>query len=372
MSHPLQLAGLLLVGLLLSTVARADFLGRRVSEVLDELRAEGYTFIYNTQIVPADLRVTSEPRTRKGVELAREILAQHGLALSQAAPRVYAIVAGTQPQTAPTQADLPTAVDSTLEEIVVQTSRYTLAVENVATQTFLTQEQVKDMPRLADETLRAVQRLPGTAINGFSSIGPVRGGEPNETAILLDGLRLYEPFHLKNFLSPVSLLDSRLIDRHRVLLRRLSRHLRRSHERDHRRDQRAARAIALLRGRPEPVPRQRARRRSTFADGRGHALVSGRRSNVGDLAHFSENDFGEPEYSDGFGRVDYRIDDATRAAFDVLVSSDRDRCDQGRRRRRPARARVSQRVRVGDARSRLVAACLESPDRLLTPICQRA
>ena len=79
------------------------------------------------------------------------------------------------------------------------------------------------MPRLADETLRAVQRLPGTATNGFSSLGSVRGGEPNETAIVLDGLRLYEPFHLKNFLSPVSLLDSRADRRHRVLLGRLSR-----------------------------------------------------------------------------------------------------------------------------------------------------
>ena len=50
----------------------------------------------------------------------------------------------------------------------------------------------------------------------------VRGGLPNETAIVLDGLRLYEPFHLKNFLSPVSLLDSRLIQSMEIYSGRIS------------------------------------------------------------------------------------------------------------------------------------------------------
>src|SRR5262249_54366097 len=59
-----------------------------------------------------------------------------------------------------------------------------------------------------------------------------------------------------------------------------------------------------------------------FADGRGRALASGRRSNVGALAHLSENDFGEPQYSDGFGRVDYEFSDATQASLEALVSSD--------------------------------------------------
>ena len=40
--------------------------GRRVSEVLDELRSAGLTFIYNTQIVPRDLRVETEPARTRG------------------------------------------------------------------------------------------------------------------------------------------------------------------------------------------------------------------------------------------------------------------------------------------------------------------
>jgi hypothetical protein len=193
----------------LATAQAAPFLDRRVSDVLDELRSSGYVFIYSTQVVPAQLRVKAEPHASAGVDLAREILTPHGLKLVQAAPKIFSIA--REPTAQQLQGEL-TAPTSRIEEVVVQTSRYTFHIDHLGSATFLTQNQLKDLPQLADETLRAVQRLPGSATNGFSSVGPVRGGEPGEIAIVLDGLRLYEPFHLKNFLSPVSLLDARLID----------------------------------------------------------------------------------------------------------------------------------------------------------------
>jgi outer membrane receptor protein involved in Fe transport len=320
MKHRLQLAGWLLACTLLAATASAQELrGRRVSDVLDELRSAGLTFIYNTRILPNDLRIETEPRAREGLALAREILAASGLSLSQVAPGVFAVVA------APAQRAADSAAGSEpvapVEEIVVQTSRYRLASDEVAQRTFLTQEQVKNMPRLADETLRAVQRLPGTTTNGFSSIGSVRGGEPHETAIVLDGLRLYEPFHLKNFLSPVSLLDSRLIDGIEFYSG--------GFPVDY--GDRMSAIIDATTVRPaEPryfevglnLFHASALASTQFAGGRGHALLSARRSNIGDLADLSENDFGKPQYSDGFGRVDYAFSDGTRAAFEALVSSD--------------------------------------------------
>jgi outer membrane receptor for ferrienterochelin and colicin len=295
--------------------------GRRVSDVLDELRSAGLTFIYNTQIVPNDLRIETEPRAREGVELAREILAARGLALSQVAPGVFAVVADASVGKRDDATRAAPAQPPQIEEVVVQTSRYRLATGDVASRTFLTQEQVKNMPRLADETLRAVQRLPGTTTNGFSSIGSVRGGEPNETAIVLDGLRLYEPFHLKNFLSPVSLLDSRVIDGIEFYSGGFPVAY-------------GDRMSAIIDATTvRPVDRRyievgvnlfhsSALAATEFAGGRGHALASGRRSNVGDLASLSENDFGEPQYSDGFARVDYEISSSTKAALEALVSSD--------------------------------------------------
>lgn len=314
-------------GLLSWNYTLAAYNGRRVDDVLDELRAAGLTFIYNTQIVPADMRVLGEPTASEGLALAREVLAAHGLGVWQAAPGVYAIVVQpTAVEQHPEPRDLPPA-DWSLEKVVVQTSRYALAQASVATQNFLTQEQMKDVPRLADETLRVLQRLPGVSTNGFSSLGSVRGGEPNETAIVLDGLRLYEPFHLKDFLSPVSLLDSRVIDdiefysgsfpalygdRMSAVIDASTVHPAQARYYEAGLNLFHLSALASMQ----------------FDDGRGSALLSARRSNLGDLSHYADNDFGEPQYSDAFARADYRLNDATRASADVLMSLDSIRAKQ--------------------------------------------
>lgn len=291
---------------------------RRVSDVLGELRNTGIVFIYSTHVVPSQLRVLSEPSATGGVQLAREILAQHGLSLIEVAPKVYSVTRDSGPRNTRT-ATAP--AEPQVEEIVVQTSRYAFDNDYFANGTFLTQDQLQDLPQLADETLRAVQRLPGSATNGFSSIGPVRGGEPGEMAIILDGLRLYEPFHLKNFLSPVSLLDSRLIDGIEFYSGGFSAMY-------------GDRMSAIIDARTvhPGAPRYyeiglnlfhaSALGSTAFDDGRGHLLVSARRSNLGELAQFSENDFGEPNYQDGFARVDYDFAERTRGTLELLVSSD--------------------------------------------------
>lgn len=305
--------------MLICHTALAQYQGRSVGEVLNGLRSEGLIFIYNDQIVPGQLHIEAEPRAHHGLALAQEILAAHGLKLSEAAPRVYAVVRDSSGVRA-REVNPPKSQPAELEQVVVQTSRYTLASEHIAPKDFLTQDQVQAMPRLADETLRAVQRLPGTATNGVSSLGPVRGGEPNETAILLNGLRLYEPFHLKNFYSPISLLDSRLIDGIELYSGgfpvpygdRMSAIIDATTVRPEQRYYEVGLSLFHL----------NALAATTFDDERGQALLSVRRGNLGDLAQFAEQDFGKPDYSDGFARVEYQLDDATRVAFDALASGD--------------------------------------------------
>jgi len=307
--------------LLCGPPAFADYAGQRVSDVLDELRASGLTFIYNTQLVSPELLIRKEPSATGGLALAREVLAANGLDVAPVAPGVYAVVRGGSQTPVP---EPPTGASrlQPMEEVIVQTSRYSLATDNVVSQTFLTQEQVESLPRLADETLRAVQRLPGTSTNGFSSIGSVRGGEPNEISIVLDGLRLYEPFHLKNFLSPVSLLDSRVIDG----LEFYSGGFPAIH------GDRMSAIVDATTVRPVMSPYYElglslfhagGLAATEFDEERGRALISARRSNVGDLVQFAENDFGEPQYSDAFARIEYELSDATRASLDLLMSHDK-------------------------------------------------
>ena len=272
------------------------------------MRGEGLSFIYNTEIVADEWVVVTEPRATSGVALAREILAAHGLSLSEVAPQTFAVVRAVPPEaTERARPDAAAAAEqASVEEVVVQTSRYALASDISGSHAFLDQVQVTNLPRLGDETLQAVQRLPGVAVNGFASIGPIRGGVANETAILLDGLRLYEPFHLKNYLSPVSLLDSRLIDgldvyfggfpvnygdRMSAIIDAQSIHP--SLHRYYELGLSLFHASALASGQ--------------FADDRAQLLLSARRSNLSDLAQLAENDVGRPDYSDGFVRAGLRL-----------------------------------------------------------------
>lgn len=291
--------------------------------MLDKLRPQGLTFIYNSRLVPPDLKVKSEPAARSGVALAEEVLAQHGLGLSRVTLGVFAVVSGARQRASRADADAGRDTGTgPIEEVIVQTSRYALQSEFSVEETLLTHDDIQSLPSLGEEPLRAVQRLPGAATNGFSSLGAVRGGEPNETAIVLDGLRLYEPFHLKNFMSPVSVLDARVVRSMQVYSGgfpvihgdRMS-------------------AIVDVQTLDPPLPRYyeaglslfhaNALASAEFLDGRAHALASIRRSNLGDLAHFSEKDFGKPEYLDGLAKLDYRLSDSSRLSMKLLASNDR-------------------------------------------------
>jgi hypothetical protein len=300
------------------------FTGQSVSEVLNRLRTQGLTFIYNSDLVPRQLVVRDEPRASSGLDLAREVLGPHGLTVTQVVPGVYTVVeAEKQRPVAPSAAGVlrPELADAPIEEIVVNTSRYRFAAAGTS-YSFLTQDELQSMPRLADEPLRAVTRLPGVTNNGFSALGQIRGGETNETSIVLDGLRLAEPFHLKNFLSPVSLLDSRLVNTIEVY---------------------AGGFPALYGGSLSGVieatsvspdrPRYyeaglslfhtSALASLEFDGGRGRALASVRRSNAGLLSKASERDFGTPNYSDAFTKLEYEFDSDTRGSLRALLSNDR-------------------------------------------------
>ncbi len=305
------------------------YAGRPVAEVLEELRGSGLALIYNTQLVPPTLRVAQEPRAADPEQLLAEILREHGLALSRLAERAYAVVRAPAEGPGGRQADAPADAGLQAEEVIVTSSRYGLAAAQLQPNTVFTREQIEDMPRLGDETLRAVHRLPGAASNGVSGLARIRGGEENETAIVLNGLTLFEPFHLKNFFGPISLIDSRLlagIDVHtggytagygermsavidaRTLDPPLSPVAGREGKNYYELGVSAFHTNGLASG--------------PFDGGRGGWLATVRRSNLDEVAQFNESDYGEPNYFDGFARVTYALSPRTRLAVNVLGSHD--------------------------------------------------
>ena len=85
-----------------------------------------------------------------------------------------------------------------LKSVIVTPGRFSIMGDEAVAKQTLTQQEIRTMPQLADDFFRAVSRLPGTSSTDFSTRFTVRGGEYEEVLVTLDGLQIYEPFHLKD------------------------------------------------------------------------------------------------------------------------------------------------------------------------------
>ena len=72
------------------------------------------------------------------------------------------------------------------------------------------------IPDIGEDPVRALARLPGVASQDFSSRAHLRGGTPEETLFRFDDLRLYNPYHLKDFFGVFSSIDPGIVSDIRV------------------------------------------------------------------------------------------------------------------------------------------------------------
>jgi hypothetical protein len=304
------------------TLAGPPYQGRTVADVLRDLGTQGLRLVYSSETVPESLRVQHEPTGTTPATVLEGVLAEHGLRAKRAGANSYAIVrtAGTTRTPAASAGQASPGV--ALEEIVIAASRYSLSSEVPDVHTFLTQEEIEGLPRLADDSLKAVQRLPGAATNGLSGLAYMRGGEENETLIVFDGLPLYEPFHLRLLLNPTSVLDPRVLSGLDVHAGGFT-------------AQYGDRMSAVIEAKslhPEPdayyelglsLFHANALASHRFGGGKGQWLAAVRRSNLDEVADLVDSEIGEPSYTDGFARLDWSFSDDTRGSLHVLLASDR-------------------------------------------------
>ena len=187
--------------------------GQPLTTALAELQRSGLTLIYSSVLVTPDLRVLEDPGRGAAEDVARRLLAPHGLALKPIRAGTFAIVRADAPRAtpdpervAPLEAPTPE-----LQEIAVYASRYRVAPQFADGAAELTRDDIEALPGLDQDVLRVTKYLPGTATNGVSARPYVRGGRQSELAVYYDGIPLFEPFHFKDFQSLLGVLDPAVI-----------------------------------------------------------------------------------------------------------------------------------------------------------------
>ena len=98
-------------------------------------------------------------------------------------------------------------------ELVVSPSRLSILKQDQSSRLSVGNEDFVLLPTIGGDVSRVVELLPGVAAPDSSAAFNVRGSEVRDVSLILDGLELYEPFHLESFQSPFSLIDVDLVDR---------------------------------------------------------------------------------------------------------------------------------------------------------------
>jgi outer membrane receptor protein involved in Fe transport len=193
--------------------APAIVAGEPLTAALESLRRAGLALVYSDALVRPSLRVREAPGAGTPEQLARRILAPHGLALERTAAGPFTVIAGPLPVPASTVAPPDGPDASELQEVPVFASRWRVDPSAEASLTELTREQLEALPGLDEDVLRVMRYLPGTATNGVSARANVRGGRDDELAVYFDGAPLFEPFHFKDYQGLLGMLDPGAIAR---------------------------------------------------------------------------------------------------------------------------------------------------------------
>jgi outer membrane receptor protein involved in Fe transport len=376
-----------LAGMAALVMAQPPYVDRPLAEVLEEFRANGLALVYSSDLVTGELRVFAEPNGATPLEIVREILAGHKLAMTfeggvylvtrappspgfgmvqvsvgrmSASPGSHISVRLVGPQTRSAQLaggsvefrDLPVGEYSVvaeallhapardtvvvrpnstssvtlqlapavprLEEVTVSASRYDITGDGQYATAYFSRAEIENLSDLGGDPLRVVHRLPGVASGGFSAKSHMRGGNTDEMVIVLDGLELIDPFHIRDFQSLFSSINQRAVSSIQVysggfpanygdslsgLMLIESRVA----------DEEALHEIGVSLFSTSLLSSGR------FGDGKADWIATVRRGNLDLLLH---RKFGKPSYGDAFAHVGFELNPKVYLSVNGLASKD--------------------------------------------------
>lgn len=212
-----------------------------------------------------------------------------------------------------------------LQDIVISPGAFHFIESGPAARQVMSREDIESVPQFGEDIFRAVNRVPGLASGDYTAGFGIRGGRRDETLILLDGLEIYEPYHLKDFNEgAISIVDVETIERVELMTGGFpARYGNRTagvfniHSRNPRGEPpRASLGLSFINA--------RAMAQGTFAGDRGSWFLSARRGYLDlILGLLNITDVPSPSYHDVFGTVRYDLHARHALAFNVLHARDR-------------------------------------------------
>ena len=239
-------------------------------------------------------------------------------------PHLLQVAVGSEAAAAPLMLRLTAAVLE-LGEVTVTPGAFRFMDSNTAaSRQLMSRADVESAPQFSDDIFRAVHRLPGLTGGDYAAHFYIRGGRDDETLILIDGLEVYEPYHMKDFNEgAISIVEVETIDGVELMTGGFPARYgnRRSgvfhiHSRQPRSSgSRHSVGLSLM--------NLRAMSEGVFGDGRGSWFVSARRGYLDlVLSLMNIDDLAAPVYYDVFSKATYQLAPAHHLAVRLLHAGD--------------------------------------------------
>jgi hypothetical protein len=310
--------------------------GQTVEQALEQLRERGFAIFYSSDLVKPWMRIEREPVATEARALLTEILAPHGITVTDGPDGALVLVRELQrgprraaPGTAHSPAPTP------LDTVIVSASTYLFGGDTPLSTAIFNADDLEMLPEIGEDPLRAVARLPGVARQDYSSRVHLRGGTDEETLVRFDDLRLYDPFHFKDFYGIFSAIDPGIVSDIRVYTGGFPVTF-------------GDRSSGVVEVAPR-LPGRQFHGQAVFSlftagisadgsynDGAGDWAVAARRSNMSLFFDLANQSLGEPDYHDLYAHVGHRVNDqfalsANALTFvDQIVASDTDQEENAR------------------------------------------